>query len=239
MTVKRLTCLWPGLARLWFRGEWSALLVACAFAALVNGLIVTTLLWTEVAPDYLQPIGWIFAALWWLGATGLSLRKMPETVESTPQELNQGLFTAAQTEYLKGNWIEAEACVRRLLRQTPRDVESLLLLATIHRRTRRHDEARGELQQIARLDAADRWQVELRKEREMLRRETQRERIEQLQHNTSPFDTAAEDDQHPSPDRPVEDNSDSSHIEQTNTDPQATSEQTPLTSDEQQRRHAA
>ena len=189
MTVNRLTCLWPGLARLWFRGEWLGLLTACAYAALVNMLIVTTLLWTEVAPEYLRWAGWIVAIFWWLVAACLSLRDLPNLTSGEPHEVNQGLFAAAQTEYLKGNWIEAEACVRKLLRRAPRDVESLLLLATIQRRTRRHDEARVQLQQIARLDAANRWQVELRKERQMLRRETQREKVEQHQETASPFNT--------------------------------------------------
>ena len=217
MNVKRLTCLWPGLARLWFRGDWSGLLIACVYAVLINGLIVTTLLWTEVAPISLRWAGLVFATVWWLCAVVWSLRSLPDIASSNLDDPNQGLFVAAQTEYLKGNWIEAEACVRKLLRKMPRDVESLLLLATIQRRTRRFDEARGQLQQIARLDGAGDWQVELRKEREMLRRETQRERMEQI-HNVqpSPFSSRLEISSNNQQDDPSNENepSDTSPSEQ-------------------------
>ena len=233
MTVQRLTCLWPGFARLWFRGEWIALLNACAFAGLLNGLIVTTLLWTEVAPVSLRLTGWGVAALWWLAGAGMSLRKLPDIAASNANDANQGLFVAAQNEYLKGNWIEAETYARRLLRRMPRDIESLLLLATIHRRTRRYDDARGELQQIARLDAADRWQVELRKEREMLRRESEREKIEQLGQTSSPFDVSPNDKQQTTPETTDTEIAAPVTIEQS--DP----ETTPLKSDLHDNRRAA
>ena len=187
MTVKRLTCLWPGLTRLWFRGQWSALANACAFAALVNLLIVTTLLWTEVAPGSLRLTGWALVIIWWLGAAALSLREITQITASNAPDANQGLFVTAQTEYLKGNWIEAETCVRKMLRRGPRELEPALLLASILRRTKGNDEARLQLQEIARLDAASQWQVELRKERELLRREAQQEQAEQQQETESPF----------------------------------------------------
>ena len=186
MIVKRLTCLWPGLARLWFRGEWTGLLTACAFAALVNGLVAATLLWSEVAPDPLRWSAWLVASLWWIAAAVLTLRNLREIASATSGDPHQGLFVAAQREYLRGNWIEAEANLRKLLRRAPRDVESLLLLATIFRRTQRHDDARQQLQQLSRLDAARRWQTELRTERELLRRETEQQRLDRIHHDGNP-----------------------------------------------------
>ncbi len=88
---------------------------------------------------------------------------------------------AAQTEYLKGNWIEAEAILRKLLRRSPRDVEALLLLATMQRRTGRFDQARQQLQQMSRLDAAQPWHVEIRDQRELLRRKTEQQRLEEIE----------------------------------------------------------
>jgi len=181
MTLKRLTCLWPGLLRLWYRGQWGGLAVACLFSAAVNVVVASTLLWPEFAPTSLRAAGICLLATWWLVAALLSFRELPEIAASTHDDPYKGLFMAAQTEYLKGNWIEAEAHVRKLLRRRPRDVESLLLLATLKRRTRRWDEARRQLQYMARLDAAAAWQVEIRTERELQRRELERRRIAELQ----------------------------------------------------------
>ena len=44
-------------------------------------------------------------------------------------------------EYLRGNWLEAESLLQRLIRESARDFDVHLLLATLYRRTRRYDEA--------------------------------------------------------------------------------------------------
>ena len=57
--LSRITCLWPGLTRLWWRGELSALAVAIAFAILLN-----LLLWVTMWPSDRIPIAWMWAG--WL-----------------------------------------------------------------------------------------------------------------------------------------------------------------------------
>jgi hypothetical protein len=177
MTRHHCLCLWPGLARLWLRGEFRSLLVAIGFGGLVNGLIVSTLVWPEIAPFSLWAVGLSFAGLWWLVAGVAAWWELPELRASTAADPYKGLFTAAQAEYLKGNWIEAEAALRKLLRQSPRDAEAHLLWATLMRRTGRLDKARQTLQDFSRLDAARQWQHEIRTERELVRRMTEQERL--------------------------------------------------------------
>jgi hypothetical protein len=162
---------------LWLRGEFRSLLVAFGFAGLVNGLIVATLVWTEIAPLALWGAGLIVAGLWWVIAAVAAWRELPELLASTASDPYKGLFTAAQAEYLKGNWIEAEATLRKLLRQSPRDAEAQLLWATLMRRTARLDKARQALHEFARLDAAAHWQHEIRTERELVRRMTEQQRL--------------------------------------------------------------
>jgi len=74
----------------------------------------------------------------------------------------------ALTEYLQGSWFEAEAILGRLLRQVPRDVEGRLLLATVLRRTQRHDEALEQLDRLERLRDAARWSREIADERQRI-----------------------------------------------------------------------
>lgn len=188
MHVTKLACLWPGLPRLWFRGEVGGLLAACGFAAAVNLLLVTGVLWPEVAPPVLRAVGLFVAAIWWLLSLTASLRQFPQFAAGTDDDPHKGLFVTAQGEYLKGSWIEAEALLRKLLRHRSRDCEALLLLAALYRRTGRIDEARLQLQNLARLEASSLWQLEIRTERELLRRRAERNRLEELSSAENPFD---------------------------------------------------
>ena len=175
MNLYRLLCLWPGLARLWLRGEFRGLIAAVGFAGLLNAVFTSTLIWPEIAPVSLRSAAIVAAGLWWAIAAAMTLLELPEIVAATDGDPLRGLFVAAQAEYLKGNWIEAEASLRKLLRQNPRDAEAQLLWATLMRRTARLDKARQTLQDLSRLEAASLWQHEIRTERELVRRMTEQQ----------------------------------------------------------------
>jgi hypothetical protein len=151
--------------------------VAVGFAGLLNAVFAATLVWPEIAPPMVRVGGLAVAALWWMVAGLLAWRELPELQASTAEDPWKGLFVAAQAEYLKGNWIEAESSLRKLLRQSPRDAEAQLLWATLMRRTARLDKARQSLQDLSRLDAASHWQHEIRTERELVRRMTEQQRL--------------------------------------------------------------
>jgi predicted Zn-dependent protease len=77
-------------------------------------------------------------------------------------------FDQALDGYLKGNWIEAERLLGGLLRRDDRDVDARLMLATLLRHTRRFDEATRELNRLVRLEGAQKWALEIRREGELL-----------------------------------------------------------------------
>jgi thioredoxin-like negative regulator of GroEL len=85
---------------------------------------------------------------------------------------DRGLFIAAQGEYLKGHWFEAENLLQEMLVRSPADVDAHLLLATLYRHTRRIDEAHERLRLMERLDGVERWQSEIGVERRLLARAT-------------------------------------------------------------------
>jgi cytochrome c-type biogenesis protein CcmH/NrfG len=60
--------------------------------------------------------------------------------------------------------------LQQLLRQSPRDVESHLMLATLYRHTSRREEALERLRLLERLDGSERWRWEIARERELLER---------------------------------------------------------------------
>ena len=161
------SCLWPGLPRLWLRGEWSALAAAIAFGAALNLVLVSSFVWPELLPSSLVVVGWLLVS----GACCLSAirsyRVLPVLLHTTRVD-DRGLFLRAQGEYLQGHWFEAETTLQQLLRHAPRDAEAQLLLATLYRHTGRAADAQERLRRLELLDGAQRWEWEIARERQLI-----------------------------------------------------------------------
>lgn len=164
------TCLWPGLPRLWWRGDWRALLTAIGFAAALNFALVTSFLWPQSLPSLVEGIGWVVILVFWLAAAWQGRQYLPEPSGKAGNRENQDLFIRAQEEYLKGHWYEAETLCRQLLKQTEMDVETRLMLATLCRRTGRFQDGSRELAKLERMDEANKWALETARERSLLER---------------------------------------------------------------------
>lgn len=163
------TCLWPGLPRIWYRGEWRALAAAVLFGAALDLLLVSTFVWPELFPVSWVTFGWFALAAVWIVATVQALRSF-SSIRETVVAGDQGLFNRARAEYLRGRWSEAESLLTQIVGRCKRDIEAQLMLATLYRRTRRFDEAHDRLRTLERLDGADRWSWEIDQERKMLKR---------------------------------------------------------------------
>jgi hypothetical protein len=162
------TYLWPGLPQLWYEGAWSALALAFGFGLLLNLLLAVTFVWVELLAPPLVTVGWLaLAVLWVLSMLGVR-SAAGQSAEGTSLPAVEDLFRSAQSEYLRGNWFQAEAFLQQILEQNPRDAEARLLLATLLRHTRRLSEAREQLGCLQRFESADSWHVEIAREREFL-----------------------------------------------------------------------
>jgi hypothetical protein len=163
-----VTCLWPGLAPLWWRGQWSGLVAAIAFAAGLNLLLTATFVWPAWFASPAPALGWVALIGVWLVACWRNWHKLPTLVDDRIDAPAQALFVQAQTEYLKGNWYDAEKLLQQLFHRRPRDIEGLLLQATLLRHTRRLDDARQTLDRLERLNGAARWYSEIAQERQRI-----------------------------------------------------------------------
>jgi hypothetical protein len=149
-------------------GSWTGLLLAVSFAAVVNLLLLASLVWGELVSAALLRGLWLSAGAIWLVAACVSgWRRRGSVVESAAAE-SEDLFRTAQSEYLQGNWIAAESVLRRMLEADARDFEARLLLAALLRRTKRYKEARRELGCLERLDRASLWTPEIEHENRWL-----------------------------------------------------------------------
>jgi hypothetical protein len=175
MIGRTWTMVWPGLTGLWLRGGWIDLLLAVAFAAALNFALVTTLVWPQLVSRQLPAWG-VPAAAWvlvlWLGVMGRGRASRMLALQAArslqPDEVSDSLLRDAQTEYLKGHWLEAKSQLVKLLSRRPGDAEGRLLLASVYRRSGELELAGQQLAELSSLPAAVRWREEMEHEREKL-----------------------------------------------------------------------
>ncbi len=160
--------LWPGLPQLSQRGSWPALVVALGAAALLDVALLATLVWDELLSADLRMVYWLFLLAAWGLSAGLSAWLYQREKRRREADANRDIFREALDHYLQGNWFAAEQALSRLLRKNRRDVEARLMLATLLRHTRRWDEAARQLDVLVRLEDAQKWELEIRHEAELL-----------------------------------------------------------------------
>jgi hypothetical protein len=167
----RITCLWPGLTRLWWRGEMTALAVAIGFACLLNGLLLASFwrpVWISAAWTW---AGWLICLALWCTGVWAGGRPGGQAVAGRRTGSQQDLLNRAQTEYLRGSWSDAQALLELQIRRNPGDLESHLLLSSVFRRSGRFELSRRTLAHASRLEGAERWLLEMQREREVLDRQ--------------------------------------------------------------------
>jgi hypothetical protein len=169
----RMTSLWPGFARLWRRGDIQGLLIALSFAVVLNLALVVTFAPERILPDWgvageLWPtvLAWVFVLSFWIVGVRAGQRvasRLKEPSKTIDPEL-EARFVAAQQQYLRGHWIEAETLLKQLLAVNPEDCEARLLLASVERRSGLSGDARRTLVSLQEMPAAGRWHLEIERE---------------------------------------------------------------------------
>ena len=167
-TTPWATYLWPGLPHIWSCGAWSGLFFACGFAVLLNLGLAASLVWSELFNPGMRNLIWLAIGAFWVGSAVFSyrwFRQHPVGQRTGPREDD---FREALNHYLKGNWFEAEHVLTGLLRRNPRDLDAGLMLATLLRHTKRYREARVSLDRLERYEGSEKWELEIRRERDLL-----------------------------------------------------------------------
>lgn len=156
-----LTCLWPGMTELWWRGRLSALPAAVAFALALNLLLVTRYIYPEWMASSLVSMAFWVGVLAWVSFVVRSIRELPTLLAPRTVSEKPDRFAEAQVAYLQREWAEAETLLVEVLAIEPRDPPALLLLTGVYRHTGRLNSADILLREIATLEVADTWFVEV------------------------------------------------------------------------------
>jgi hypothetical protein len=184
--ARYLTLLWPGMPWLWLRGSAAGLVLALAFAVLLDLAIVATWIYSEFFNLQVSLGLWGAAAAVWIVATVSAVSAFPPPIPTTRDAATDKLFVAARDAYLTRDWLAAETKLRSLLVVAPTDGESQLLLATLLRRVGRLKESREALEKLSRSDSGGPWLSAIARELERVEAAAKRP--------PAPATTAAEDD---------------------------------------------
>lgn len=166
-----LSCLLPGFAPLWYRGRWSGLMVALGFTFALNTVLLVTFVWPWLVHTALLLGAWLLLGCVWSFSIWRSIQRLRDSrclVDRLEQDSDEA-YREAQLHYLQGNWHEAEELLQATLKTAPEDIESRLMLATMYRHTDQSDQAAKQLRLLTRLEGAEQWELEIRRERELLK----------------------------------------------------------------------
>jgi hypothetical protein len=159
-----LTCLWPGLAEVWWRGRLTGLPAAVAFTFALNLYLIARYLYPEWIAGGLVSIGFWVGLLVWAFYVIHSIREVPGLIAPRSVSEKPDRFPEAQAAYLRGEWPEAEGLLTDVLAIEPRDPPALMLLAGVYRYTGRLEAATLLMNEIRRLEVADSWWLEVQAE---------------------------------------------------------------------------
>jgi hypothetical protein len=158
-------CLWPGLPRLWLRGDGWGLLSAVLFAGALNLTLIHTFLWTQWAPLPSPLWLWPILLLAWSFGCWSGWRQIPDLLliptGAQPVAGQPDFLADAQAAYLQGHWEETEILLRRQLDHYPDDIAAGLLFATLLRHQGKREASKQQLRDLRRWDAAQHWAFEI------------------------------------------------------------------------------
>ena len=164
-----ILCLWPGSGGVLRQGRWSFLMIALAYGLALCGVVMLNFYWTELLAGNLRRAVYIMLVVLWLILSGKSSRMEKQCHRMRlPPPPDKDTLPDAQQHYLQGNWFEAECCLNMLLKNNLRDIEAMLMLATLYRHKERYDEAGNLLRELKRLEDAISWKYEIRSEKRKL-----------------------------------------------------------------------
>ncbi|WP_236621437.1 hypothetical protein [Rhodopirellula sallentina] len=159
------------MAELWWRGRFSALPAAIAFAAVVNALLIAKFIYSDWLSGGLVLLAcWVVAAAW-LVLTIRAIRELPLLLTPLQASEEPDRFPDAQVAFLRGDYEAAEKLLGENLAIEPRDPPALLLLSAIYRHTGRLHASQLLLTEIRKLEVADNWGLEFAAEQSRLERD--------------------------------------------------------------------
>ena len=160
--------MFPGYSGIVQYGHRSFLAIALCYALLLNIFFVVNFYWTALITASQRNI--LLVALFgaWIALTMVASFWKQHLASIKPEEHDE-TFRQTICHYLRGDWFAAEAQILPYVKKYPKDIEMLLLQATMYRHTERYEEALVVLDKLHLLQNSRFWHTEIETERSLLK----------------------------------------------------------------------
>jgi len=160
--------MYPGYSGIVQYGHRSFLAMALIFALLLNAFLITNFYWTALITEWQRNI--LLVVLFGTWATlmvAATYWKHRLDAASKPEQHDE-TFRQTVCHYLRNDWFAAESQILPYLKKYPKDIEMLLLQATMYRHAKRYEEAQHVLDKLGLLQDSRCWFAEIETERALL-----------------------------------------------------------------------
>ncbi|MDR2438098.1 MAG: tetratricopeptide repeat protein [Planctomycetaceae bacterium] len=162
---------WPGYRGIVQYGHWTFLVIALLFGLLLDVLLLTNFYWTAMITTGQRNILLIVFFIAWFGLFTVAVLKSQFLNVMSKTDEKDKTFREAILLYLRGDWFGTESLLLPVIKKNPRDIEILLLLATLYRHTQRYNEALEILNKLSLFENAGHWFPEIETERKLITEE--------------------------------------------------------------------
>ena len=161
--------MFPGYSGMIQYGHRIFLMTALGFSLLVDAFLIANFYWTEFLTPGQRNLCLIALFGAWIILTviaSLWKQHLDSVMKTEPldETFRQTIF-----HYLHGDWFAAESQILPYLKQYPKDIEMLLLQATMYRHMERYEEALLVLEKMQLLKDSRYWYAEIETERTLSR----------------------------------------------------------------------
>jgi hypothetical protein len=163
----------PGYSGILRYGHRSFLAAALFFALLLDGFLIVNFYWTAlITPNQRNVLLLALVGIWIILLTAESFwhRHLQSFLQTDEKDET---YRQAVADYLRGDWFAAESQILPYLKKHPKDIEMLLLQATMYRHTQRYEESLAVLSKLQLYEGANRWFPEIEMERNLIAKEMQ------------------------------------------------------------------
>ena len=160
--------MYPGYSGITQYGHPAFLIMALGFALLVNAFLVANFYWTALLTPGQRNICLMTLFGIWVGLMALASYWQHQLALAMKTGKEDDAFRQTICHYLRGDWFAAEYQMLPHLKKYPKDVEMLLLQATMYRHTERYEEAQLVLDKLQLLQDSRHWYAEIERERALV-----------------------------------------------------------------------
>ena len=160
--------MYPGYSGIVQYGHRSFLAMALGFALLLDAFLIVNFYWTALITSSQRNILLVALFGMWIALmVAAAYWKFRLDAIAKPEQQDE-TFRQTIHHYLRGDWFAAESQILPYLKKYPKDIEMLLLQATMYRHTKRYEEALLVLDKLQLLQNSRHWFAEIESERSLL-----------------------------------------------------------------------